>query len=144
MWTNLFVESLLRLGIISIFLRCLTVTSTYPTNFVVPKWTYQLSNENLTDTPKFVIQLQDSLLYPTRALLQKMFSSQYHIDKSRMLQVRLKREIPFEISKFTNHFGFFFRKPRSAYWNPRNSIATLMALGPWQDLRVYTNWGQVT
>lgn len=83
-----------------IFLWCLLLTSTSQANFIMPKWTREISDEKLMNVPKSVIQLQDSLLYPIRAFLQNMFSSQYQIDKSRMLQVQIKRKISSEISKY--------------------------------------------
>ncbi|KAL4118890.1 hypothetical protein QTP88_011772 [Uroleucon formosanum] len=68
------------------FLWCCTVTLTWRPNFQSPKWVHQISNDNLTDIPKSVIQLQERILYPTRLFFQNMFSSQHQIDKSRMLQ----------------------------------------------------------
>lgn len=80
----------MEIGIYIICLWCsFTVTSAFRTESLAPKWTNQISNENLTDIPKFVIQLQDSLFYPTRRVLQIMFRGQYQINKYRMLQVRV-------------------------------------------------------
>lgn len=82
---------IMEIGIYIICLWCsFTATSTFQIESQPPKWTNQISNENLTDIPKFVIQLQDSLFYPVRRVLQIMFRGQYQIDKYRMLQVCIK------------------------------------------------------
>jgi len=72
------------------FLWCFTVTLTWKPNFQSPKWVQQISDENLTGIPKSVIQLQDKYLYPARAFLQNIFSSQHQRDNARMLQVQIK------------------------------------------------------
>lgn len=64
-------------------------TSTGRVDFVVPKWLQQMPDENLTGIPKTVIKLEKTLYYPARNFFQKAFSSQYQIDKSRILQVSL-------------------------------------------------------
>lgn len=90
-FTNLFSSPSYYIGTeiigVCVFLWCFTVTSTYRTDILLPKWSRELSDENSTDIPEFLTKLQDQLLYPTKIFIQKMFSGQHQIDKSRMLQV---------------------------------------------------------
>ncbi|XP_025192066.1 phospholipase B1, membrane-associated-like [Melanaphis sacchari] len=86
------------------FLWCCTVTLTWKINIQSPKWVHQISNENLTGIPKSVIQLQDKILFPTRLFLQNIFSSQYQIEKSRMLK-KVQEKIPKSSKFFCNTNG---------------------------------------
>lgn len=73
----------------AVILWCTAVSSTWQTNFLLPKWMLRIpTEENLSDIPKPVIRLEQSLLYPARLFFQNMFSSQHQLDKSRTLQVR--------------------------------------------------------
>lgn len=90
------------------------VTSTFRTDILTPKWTQQFSNENLTDVPKYVIQLQDRILYPTRRFLQSIFSGRYQRDKSRMLQVRVQRTFPFETPQMLIISFHFSENPKAS------------------------------
>lgn len=74
---------------VCIFFGYMTVSSTWQMDILIPKWARTVSDENLTNIPKHIIQLQNNVYYPMRLFLQNMFSSQYQIEKTRKLQVQL-------------------------------------------------------
>lgn len=63
------------------------VASTRGINFLLPKWTQTMSDENMTGIPEYIIKLQNSTFYPTRDFLQNMFSTQFNRYKAEKFQV---------------------------------------------------------
>lgn len=128
------------------FLWCCTVTLTWRPNFQSPKWVNQISNDNLTDIPKSVIQLQERILYPTRLFFQNMFSSQYQIDKSRMLQVWIKvnfirntRKPSMVYLGLTRYLFLFSREHKYDSWSHPIFFVIPMELDLKRDQRLYIN-----
>ncbi|VVC30184.1 Hypothetical protein CINCED_3A016076 [Cinara cedri] len=74
-----------------IILWCFTMSSTWQSNFRIPKWMLHIPDENLTDVPKTLVQLDKPIYYPIRLFMQTMFSSQRQLDKYRMLQKTQRR-----------------------------------------------------
>lgn len=72
-----------------IFFGYMTVSSPWQIDFLIPKWARTISDDNLTNIPKHIIQLQNNVYYPMRLFLQNMFSSQHQMEKTRKLQVLL-------------------------------------------------------
>lgn len=130
-----------RIGLVPIgvciFSCCLATTSAFRPDVLSPKWTRQLSDENSTDIPKRVIQLQNRLLYPTRSFFHNMFSAQYQIDKSRILQVWIKRHFRFET--FVIVWVLICRNPRDRYRNRPSSIAIPTAPDRLRGRQAYMN-----
>lgn len=56
-------------------------------DFLTPKWMFHLPDENVTDIPKSLIQLERTLLYPARNFLQNMFKSRNQFKVSKTLLV---------------------------------------------------------